>query len=217
MTSIAILGDTLRALCIGHHILDAAPETDVSIITDRAEIGLIGEVPGLISSWPPCPTNWISEMTSQTPAPSSTAVRASWLLKAMGIRLSKRGCTFLLRTRVTTSSEEEVRFVGAGPLGSGVLHADHILDLRNASPESTRWHGFVCRTEDAPQSDVFGDRTDGTTEVWTRKKPEPNSISLQEMTWAGEHPSSYISGEVKSGIQLAQTIVDTIIHPVNSR
>ena len=214
MTRITILGDTLRTLCVGHHILDEAPESEISIITDRAEIGLIGEVPGLVSSWPPCPPHWISELASQTPTPLSTAVRGSWLLKAIGIRLSKRGCTFLLRTRVTTTSEKEVRFVGAGPMGSGALQSDHILDLRNASQESTRWHGFVCRTEDAPQSDVFGDRTDGTTEIWTLKKPEPNGISIQEMTWAGVHPSAYISGEVQLGIQLAQTIVDTIIHPV---
>ena len=55
MTSIAILGDSLRTLCIGHHILDVAPEAEISIITDRAEIGLIGEVPGMVSSWPPGP------------------------------------------------------------------------------------------------------------------------------------------------------------------
>ncbi len=214
MTSITILGDCLRALCVGHHILDVAPESSVSIITDRAEIGLFGEVPGLISSWPPCPPHWISDMSSQTPTTSSTAVRGSWLLKAMGIQLSKRGCTFLLRTRVTTSSKKEVRFVGAGPMGSGEIQADHVLDLRNTSLESTLWYGFVCRTEDTPESTVLGSRADGTTEIWAQEKPVHNGISLQEMTWAGGHPSDYISGEVQSGIQLAQTIVDTIIHPV---
>ena len=214
MTSIAILGDSLRTLCIGHHILDVAPEAEISIITDRAEIGLIGEVPGMVSSWPPCPLHWISEMSTQTPASSSTAVRGSWLLKAMGIQLSKRGCTFLLRTRVTSSSSNEVRFVGGGPMGSGVIHADHILDLRNTSQESKRWYGFVCRTEDSPESAVSGDRTDGTSEIWAQEKPEPTGNFLQEMTWTGAHPADHISGEVQSGIQLAQTIVDTIIHPV---
>ena len=214
MTSIAILGDSLRALCVGHHILDVSPEAEVSIITDRAEIGLIGEVPGLISSWPPCPQHWISEMSSQTPTQSSTAVRGSWLLKAMGIQLSKRGCTFLLRTRVTETSKKEVKFVGGGPMGSGAIQAAHIMDLRKTSLESTLWHGFVCRTEDTPEGAVFGDRTDGTTEIWATEKPVPNGISLQEMTWVGGNPSDYISGEVQSGVQLAQTIVDTIIHPV---
>ena len=83
MTSIVILGDSLSTLCIGHHILDVAPEAEVSIVTERAEIGLIGEVPGLIPSWPPCPPHWISEMSSQTPTPSSTAVRGSWFLLSL--------------------------------------------------------------------------------------------------------------------------------------
>jgi len=214
MTSITILGDSLSALCVGHQLLDLAPETEVCLITDRAEIGLIGEVPGLISSWPPCPPHWISGMSSQTPGTSSSAVRSSWFLKALGIQLSKRGCTFLLRTRVTTTSEKEVKFVGAGPLGNGAIQTDHLLDLRQTSQKSARWHGFVCRTEDATQTSVFGDRSDGTTEVWSREKPKPNGISLQEMTWVGEQPSAFISGEVELGMKLAQTIVDTIIHPV---
>ncbi len=214
MTSITILGDSLSALCVGHQILDLAPDAEVRLITDRAEIGLIGEVPGLFSSWPPCPPHWISGMSSQTPAPSSTAVRGSWFLKALGIQLSKRGCSFLLRTRVTTTSGKEVRFVGAGPMGNGAIQTDHLLDLRQTSQKSARWHGFVCRTEDATQASVFGDRSDGTTEVWSRETPESNGISLQEMTWVGEQPSTFISGEVELGLKLAQTIVDTIIHPV---
>ena len=99
-------------------------------------------------------------------------------------------------------------------MGSGVIHADHILDLRNTSQESKRWYGFVCRTEDSPESAVSGDRTDGTSEIWAQEKPEPTGNFLQEMTWTGAHPAAHLSGEVQSGIQLAQTIVDTIIHPV---
>jgi len=215
MISVTILGDSLRALCTGHHILDSTPEAEVCIITQRAEVGLIGEVPGLISSWPPCPPHWISEMYSQTPTPSSTAVRGSWFLKALGIQLSKRGCTFLLRTRVISASAKEVQVVGAGPLGKGTVQTDHILDLREDMDEKTaRWHGLVCRTEDAPAANVSGDRSDGTSEIWYRKARESNGVSLQEMTWDGEHPSSFISEGVQSGIELAQDIVDTIIHPV---
>jgi hypothetical protein len=214
MTSITILGDSLSAICVGHRLLDLAPESEVSLITDRAEIGLIGEVPGLISSWPPCPSHWISDMSSQKPATTSTAVRGSWFLKALGIQLSKRGCTFLLRTRVTTASEKEVTFVGAGSMGNGAIQTDHLLDLRQTSQKSARWYGFVCRTEDATRTNVFGDRSDGTTEIWGREIPESNDFSLQEMTWVGEQPSTFISEEVELGIKLAQTIVDTIIHPV---
>ena len=41
MTHITILGDTLRALSTAHQIIDQDPEVEISIITDRAEIGLI--------------------------------------------------------------------------------------------------------------------------------------------------------------------------------
>ena len=61
MTMITILGDSLAALAAAHHVLDTTPEADINIITEKAEVGLIGEVPGLISTWPPCPSHWISE------------------------------------------------------------------------------------------------------------------------------------------------------------
>ena len=115
---------------------------------------------------------------------------------------------------VTTVSEREAKFVGAGPMGKGSIKADHILDLRYDRQEKPRWYGLVCRTGDSSQTAVFGERPDGTSEIWDLEKPEYTGVSLQEMTWNGDHPSAYISEEVQLGIQLAQTIVDTIIHPV---
>ena len=56
-------------------------------------------------------------MGSQTPEPTSEAVRASWFLKVMGIQLAKRGCLFHLRTRIVTIFEDRIDFVGAGPIG----------------------------------------------------------------------------------------------------
>ncbi len=214
MTRITILGDSLIALSAAHHMLDKTSDADIHIITERAEIGLIGEVPGLTSSWPPCSRHWISEMASQTPNEESTAVRGSWFLKALGIQLSKRGCTFHLRTRVTTTSETEVHFVGAGPMGSSMIPFDYLLDLRPTGQEQVQWHGLVCRTEDAPDSKLSGNRSDGTTEVWAKGAPKRNKTIIQKMTWLGEDPASFISREIDSGMQLAQTIVDTIIHPV---
>lgn len=214
MTRVAILGDSLAALSAAHHMLDKISEVDIHIITERAEIGLIGEVPGLTSPWPPCPSHWISEMASQTPNEESTAVRGSWFLKALGIQLSKRGCTFHLRTRVTATSEDEVHFVGAGPMGSNTIPFDHLLDLRPDGQKMAQWHGLVCRTEDAPEAKLSGIRSDGTTEVWAKEAPESNKTTLQKMTWRGRDPASFITEEVGVGKQLAQTIVDTIIHPV---
>ena len=206
MIKITILGDSLRAICAAHQILDTYPDAEVCMITDRAEIGLIGEVPGLFSEWPPCPPHWVSDMGSQTPNQSSTAVRGSWFLKALGIQLSKRGCTFHLRTRVTEATEMEVRFVGAGPLGKGSFRTDRLLDIRQTAQNPMQWNGLVCRTSDAPGEQIVGNRSDGTTEVWARASIDPSGISLQEMTWEGDNPSDYIKEEVEMGMQLAQEI-----------
>ena len=213
MTMITILGDSLAALAAAHHVLDTTPEADINIITEKAEVGLIGEVPGLISTWPPCPSHWISEMPYQTQN-DSMAVRGSWFMKALGIRLSKRGCRFHLRTRVTTKSETEVQFVGAGTRGSGTITFDHLLDFRPTDQDRVQWHGLVCRTEDARENKISGNRMDGTTEIWTKEPPEHNKTNLQEMMWSGDDPTYFISREVESGMQLAQPIIDTIIHPV---
>lgn len=99
-------------------------------------------------------------------------------------------------------------------MGSSTIPFDHLLDLRPTGQELGQWHGLVCRTEDAPEAKLSGSRSDGTTEVWTKDAPERNKTTLQEMTWMGEDPTSFISNEVEVGMQLAQTIVDTIIHPV---
>jgi hypothetical protein len=214
MTRIIILGASLAALSAAHKILDKTPEADIQIITERAEIGLMGEVPGLITTWPPCPSHWISEMASQTPNEASTAVRGSWFLKALGIQLSKRGCDFHLRTRVTRTTETQVHFDGAGPLGRSNIPYDYLLNLRPSVQESKQWYGLVCRTENAPEIQKSGNRTDGTTEVWYRSLPGLNKTTLQEMRWTGSDPATFISGEIESGMQLAQTIVDKIIHPV---
>ena len=214
MTRIAILGESLSSICAAHHLLDLLPEVDIHLISERAEIGLMGEIPGLISSWPPCSSHWISDMASQTPNKSSTAVRGSWFLKALGIQLSKRRCTIHLRTRVTTVSGNAIHFVGAGPMGSSTLTVDHMLDLRSTGPQPTQWFGIVYRSEDTPLSDVIGRRSDGTAEVWSTNKKERNLKALQEMTWYGEDPESFITNEVETGKYLAEKIVDTIIHPV---
>lgn len=213
MTRIVILGDSLAAICAAHHILDLLPGTDIQIITERAEIGLIGEVPGMISSWPPCSSSWISDMSAQTPDPSSTAVRASWFQKALGIQLSKRGSRFHLRTRVTLTSECAVHFLGAGPMGANEISFDHLLDLRSISTDTKQWYGSVYRTGDAPDSNFSGTRSDGTTEIWDKVSTQ-HRRALQEMTWSGENPTSFISDEVSRGKQLAEMVVDTIIHPV---
>ena len=185
MTRLVILGDNLASLCGANHALDMNPEMEIQIITERAEIGLVEEIPGLLSSWPPCPTHWISEMGSQTPEPTSKAVRGSWLQKAMGIQLAKRGCIFHLRTRIITISDDSIDFVGAGSVGEGSLTFDYLLDFCSDSSGQDQWYGAVCRSEDSPDTLRQGSRRDGTTEVWSSQVLEKNGKWIQTMIWRG--------------------------------
>ena len=217
MIRLIILGDNLASLSAAHHVLDLETDMDIQVITDRAEIGLVDETPGLLLSWPPFPSHWISEMGSQTPEPTSTAVRGSWLLKAMGIQLSKRGCTFHLRTRVTNVSDESVDFVGAGPLGEATLTFDYIIDFDEDTSSEPQWFGAVCRSDDAPVTPLKGYRSDGTTEVWDRNQHEQNGKWLQTMVWNGRDPESFVDDQVRIGKERAENVIETIIQRTSSQ
>ena len=90
---IAIIGIELSQLVCAHTIFDRYPDAEVHLITEHAEAGLIGELPGLITQ--PLsniiPNEWIGDLGSQTPTLSDTAVRRSWLEKAMATELVERG------------------------------------------------------------------------------------------------------------------------------
>ena len=216
MSRLVILGDNLASLSAANHSLDLNPEIEIQMITERAEIGLVGETPGLLSSWPPCPAHWISDMGSQTPEPNSKAVRGSWLQKAMGIQLAKRGCIFHLRTRIITVSDNSIDFVGAGPMGEGSLTFDYLLDFCDDTSSQEQWYGAVCRSEDAPDTRLQGSRPDGTTEVWGSQEHEQNGKWIQTMIWGGEDPKSFIEDQVEMGKQRAENVIETIIQSSSS-
>ena len=211
MISLVILGDSLASLSAANHAKDLNPEIQIQIITERAEIGLVEETPGLLPSWPPCPAHWISEMRSQTPEPTSEAVRGSWLLKAMGTQLAKRGCIFHLRTRTVAVSSEKIDFVGAGPIAEGSLTYDYLLDFSGDNSSQTLWYGAVCRSEDSPGSSRQGLRSDGTTELWSSREFEQNGKWIQTMLWRGEDPNSYIYDQVEIGKERAENVIESII------
>ena len=66
---IAIIGIELSQLVCAHTILDKHSDAEVHLISERAEAGLIGELPGLITQ--PLsnviPNEWIGDLGSQTP------------------------------------------------------------------------------------------------------------------------------------------------------
>ena len=91
--TLAILGMELTQLVCAHTIFDLKPDSEIHLISERAEAGLIGELPGLISQ--PLsnyiPSEWLGDLGSQIPTTSDTAVRRSWLEKALATKLVERG------------------------------------------------------------------------------------------------------------------------------
>ncbi|MBR79598.1 MAG: hypothetical protein CMA88_02290 [Euryarchaeota archaeon] len=211
MTTTVVLGDTLTAICSAHSILDKLPQENIHLVVEKAEMGLIGEGPGLYEEWPPCPPHWISDLASQAPTDDSTAVRRSWFEKSVGTELSRRGCVIHLRTRVTLVEEGQVHFVGAGPLGAASIDYDSLLDFRAQPEGEVEWSGAVCRTADAPPGEIRGDRSDGTTEIWKPGIMKAGGIWLQEMTWVGEDPRTALTRDIEHGISEACALADTII------
>ena len=211
MTNIVVLGDSLTSISAAQALLDKVPKAKIQLVMEKAEVGLIGEAPGLFHNWPPCPPHWIGDLGSQLPKEGSTAVRRSWFEKSLGTSLSRRGCTIHLRTRVNSISKGEIKVVGAGPLGSGEIFYDGLLDFREDDAGLMEWNGYVCITADAPTEGTIGNRPDGTTEVWLAERKSPESKWLQEMTWKGPDPKTSLSNDFDFGIQEANALVDTII------
>ena len=211
MTDIVILGDSISAICAAHTIIDSDTKYNLHLVSEKAELGLSGEAPGILTSWPPCPSHWVSEMGSQKPNEESSAVRRSWLEKSLATQLSKRGCRIHLRTRAVSYKDNRVTIVGAGPLSSGNIHYDELLDLRDPDLGEIEWSGGVCLTEYAPEFGKQGNRSDGTTEVWWKNKENPTGFWIQQMNWVGDDPSTSLIDDVREGTKLADLTVDTII------
>ena len=64
----AIIGIELSQLVCAHIILDKYPDAEVHLISERAEAGLIGELPGLITQLlsNTIQNEWIGDLGSQT-------------------------------------------------------------------------------------------------------------------------------------------------------
>ena len=78
---IAIIDIELCQLVCAHKILDNDSNSKIHLISENAEAGLIGELPGLITQpfSNTIPNEWIGELGPQIPTSSDTAVRRSWL------------------------------------------------------------------------------------------------------------------------------------------
>ena len=208
---LAIIGIELSQLVCAHTILDNHPGAELHLISDRAEAGLIGELPGLITQplSNTIPNEWIGDLGSQTPTSSDTAVRRSWLEKAMATKLVERGVNLHLRTttqRDQTGSGESITLSGAGYSSGSKLFVEKVI-TKSENKSSTFWKGGV-HNEELNGSDHEGHRPDGLVEIWWPAEQEPPRSDgkwLQLMDWAGEDPSLSLEQEVELGRSLATT------------
>jgi len=211
MTKVAIIGGSLRGLSAAHTLLDLDESIEIHLLEESAEIGLIGEGPGLVESWPIMPDHWMANIRSQTPLQSSSAIRRSWMTKGMAIALAERGVNIHLRTRASSRTNKEVTFSGAGYLGSGSMEVDDIIEARDRDDDGgVEWQGGVCLPEHAPSTERKGMRPDGTVEVWWEQADPGSMIWIHRMKWLGEDPRNSLSIEIEEGESLATTSIETI-------
>ena len=206
---LAIIGIELSQLVCAHTILDKHPDAELHLISDRAEAGLIGELPGLITQplSNTIPNEWIGDLGSQTPTSSDTAVRRSWLEKAMATKLVERGANLHLRSttqRSKTESGETIILSGAGYSSGSTLLAEKVI-TKPEKKSSSYWRGGV-HNEELNGSDYEGHRPDGLVEIWWPAEQEPPRSDgkwLQLMDWVGEDPALSLEQEVELGHSLA--------------
>ena len=182
---------------------------EVHLISERAEAGLIGELPGLITNplSNTIPNEWIGDLGSQLPTSSATAVRRSWLEKAMATKLVERGANLHLRTTTQlgkTESGESITLSGAGYSSGSTLLVEKVI-TKPENKSSSYWKGGV-HNEELNGSDYEGHRPDGLVEIWWPAEQEPPRSDgkwLQLMDWVGKDPALSLEQEVELGHSLA--------------
>ena len=209
---IIILGTDLSALVCGHSLMDSEPQTNLHLLTDNAEVGLMDEGPGILTNplQTLIPKDWIHDLRNQEPSPDSTAVRRSWLERAMASKLAERGAVFHLHTKHVQEQKNGIQILhldGAGFSAGTTIEADHILESKSHN-SSQVWNGGVHLGE--PNGKPFeGCRPDGTVEIWWRKEedePLGQGSWLQEMEWVGEDPRRALETAIRAGKALATSI-----------
>ena len=171
-----------------HMILDASSDADLHMVTDRFEVGMYGEAPGIISEsgWPIARDHWLSTTGFNHPGAGDTAIRSSWLKKSMAISLAERGANFHTGTRTTEESTggKEVTLSYPGGKTTTRISFDYIVAANQMSDRV--WRGAV--TTKRPSGEyISGRRPDGTYEVWWERAVQPQN-PLQLMEWEGEDP-----------------------------
>ena len=191
---IVFMDCSLSSMICAHKLLDSQEDLEIHLVTEAFEVGMYGESPGLIttSSWPMLRPHWISDSGFDHPTNAShTAIKSSWLRKAVAISLSGRGAKFHTGTRRTSIStnDSSIQLSYPGSRSRVLIEFDHIVHSEKES--GTSWNGaIVTRPPDWPCS--MGLRPDGSFEIWWKGNDSPNS-PLQVMEWIGIDPDLELS------------------------
>jgi len=210
---IAIIGTNLSNLICAHTILDKHPDVELHLIDERAETGLMGEGPGLLTGdlEDLLPKDWHHHLGSQQPNHESTALRRSWFEKSIASKLSDRGAVMHLRTHTTIDYDgQSIRlgFTGAGPTSEEELVVDHLLSP-TLEIGSITWFGGV-HNGDLIDSSYEGSRSDGLVEIWWQAEENNQHDGrkwLQLMEWKGADPRTALFDAISRGRALAATIL----------
>lgn len=210
---VVIIGTDLSALVCGHSLFDTFPKINLHLLTEHAEIGLMDEGPGILTS--PfeilIPKDWVHDLRNQQPSPDTTAIRRSWLERAMASRLAERGAFFHLRTthiQEEKTGKQFLKLTGAGFDSGSIIEADYILES-NSQKSTQLWKGGVHLGEQNG-TPFEGCRPDGTVEIWWREEEDEPLCQggwLQEMDWLGEDPQSALAVAIQAGKALTTSIL----------
>ncbi len=193
---IVFMDCTLSSLITAHKILDTQEDFQIDLISMAFEVGMYGEGPGLLSSdsWPFLRPHWISESGFDKPGDGDTAVKSSWLRKAVAISLSNRGAKIHTGVRRNEVFPEKGRVLLSYP-GN---RTEHIIDfdkiVRTEETEGPLWNGAVV-SKSPEWATYTGLRPDGTYEIWWIGDETPRS-PVQVMQWQGMDPSIELSRQI---------------------
>ena len=193
---IVFMDCTLSSLITAHKILDTNEDVEIDLITTAFEVGMYGENPGLLppNPWPFLRPHWLSEAGFDQPGDGDTAVKSSWLRKAIAISLAKRGARIHTGVRRNKVLPEEGRVLLSYPGERTELSIGYDKIVPTRETEGPLWRGAVV-TKPPEWATYAGLRPDGTYEIWWSSEEDPRS-PLQLMEWQGPNPSNELSRQM---------------------
>ena len=196
---IALIGGTIEALVLAHHLVE---KNDVTIIEMEAELGLPVNHPGRVVDQNLLDTYFTSEQQTFLSLQSNAdgwGCRWDWIMKHLAANIARHGVQFLTRTRVLSSTKKNqtihLELTSTERDKPTLLTVDRLALTESSEkrgpgnrqhslsphppitlsfPDTVTWFGGTVVSEDAttaPNPDLFLSRGDGMTELWWLNKP----------------------------------------------